>query len=243
MQTTNDGTRTTISLVEAAAGGFRGDIRFTFYRNSPLIHVETVVTTQEDWRAMVYDAGLESPAPSWEAMAWNGADGRFQSVKYTEQGVAVPIAVAGRTIVASSSAGSLAVFPPPHQFFYPQDEAYNLRFVWHGWNYRQRAPGCGFGIRQSDTGDKRFVPWFNAPPAHSSQTRMGPSRLPSLRSFPATANRFFRQRIDLADTESFGTRRPRLPPELKGRTWVRLEVWDIAANGAFTQPVWIESKP
>jgi hypothetical protein len=72
---------------------------------------------------------------------------------------------------------------------------------------------------------------------------MGPSRLPSLRSFPATANRFFRQRIDLADTESFGTRRPRLPLELKGRTWVRLEVWDIVANGAFTQPVWIESKP
>jgi len=53
----------------------------------------------------------------------------------------------------------------------------------------------------------------------------------------------FRQRIDLADTESFGTRRLRLPLELKGRTWVRLEVWDIAANGAFTQPVWIESKP
>ena len=25
-----------------------------------------------------------------------------------------------------------------------------------------------------------------------------------------------------------------------GREWVRLEVWDIAANGAFSQPVWIE---
>jgi len=22
--------------------------------------------------------------------------------------------------------------------------------------------------------------------------------------------------------------------------WVRFEVWDIATNGAFTQPVWIE---
>jgi hypothetical protein len=53
----------------------------------------------------------------------------------------------------------------------------------------------------------------------------------------------FRERIDLADTESFGTRKLRFPLDLKGRTWVRFEVWDIAANGAFTPPVWIENKP
>lgn len=49
----------------------------------------------------------------------------------------------------------------------------------------------------------------------------------------------FRQRIDLADTESFSTRKLRLSPEHKGRNWVRLEAWDIAANGAFTQPIWL----
>ncbi len=164
VQTTNHGTRTTISLAEASGGGFRGDVQFTFYRNSPLIHAETVVTTQEDWRAIIYDAGLESPSPSWKSIGWKDTSGEFQSVKDAEQAGPETLAVAGRTIVASGSAGSLAVFPAPHQFFYPQDEAYNLQFVWHGWNYRQRAPGCGFGIRQSDTGDKRFVPWFNAPP-------------------------------------------------------------------------------
>jgi hypothetical protein len=52
----------------------------------------------------------------------------------------------------------------------------------------------------------------------------------------------FRQRIDLGDTESFGTRKLRLPVELKDRTWVRFEVWDIAANGAFTQPLWVENQ-
>ena len=81
VQTTNHGTRTTMSLAEASGGGFRGDVRFTFYRNSPLIHVETVLTTQEDWRAIIYDAGLESAAPSWESMAWNDTAGKFQSVK------------------------------------------------------------------------------------------------------------------------------------------------------------------
>jgi hypothetical protein len=52
----------------------------------------------------------------------------------------------------------------------------------------------------------------------------------------------FRQRIDLTDTEIFGTRTLRVPLELKGRRWARLEIWDIAANGAFTQPVWLEGK-
>jgi len=30
---------------------------------------------------------------------------------------------------------------------------------------------------------------------------------------------------------------------LKGRTWVRFQIWDIAANGAFTQPVWLAGNP
>ena len=51
--------------------------------------------------------------------------------------------------------------------------------------------------------------------------------------------RVYRQRIDLADTEGFGSRKLRVPLDLKGRTWVRFEAWDIAANGAFTQPLWL----
>lgn len=49
-----------------------------------------------------------------------------------------------------------------------------------------------------------------------------------------------RQWINLLDTESFGTRTLRIPVDLTNQKWVRFEVWDIAANGAFTQPVWIE---
>jgi hypothetical protein len=47
----------------------------------------------------------------------------------------------------------------------------------------------------------------------------------------------FRQRIDLSDTESFGRRTLRIPWPRAGRNWVRLEVWDLARNGAFTQPI------
>jgi hypothetical protein len=50
----------------------------------------------------------------------------------------------------------------------------------------------------------------------------------------------YRERIDLTDSAPFGSRTLRLTPELANRRWVRLEVWDVATNGAFTQPVWIE---
>ena len=171
VQTTNHGTRTTISLAAAKAGSFDGDVRFTFYRNSPLIHLETVLTTQEDWRAIIYDTGLTSAQPDWEAMAWNDTAGKLQNTKVDTTSGAASLAVSGRTIVAQGKSGSLAAFPPPHQFFYPLDEAYNLQFVWHGKHYRGHLRDYGFGVRQSSTGDNRFVPWFNAPPG--TQQRLG----------------------------------------------------------------------
>jgi len=50
----------------------------------------------------------------------------------------------------------------------------------------------------------------------------------------------YRQRIDLKDTEAFGEKDFVFEANLKGRKWVRLEVWDAAANGAFTQCAWLE---
>jgi hypothetical protein len=50
----------------------------------------------------------------------------------------------------------------------------------------------------------------------------------------------YRQTIDLSDTTAHGTRTVSVPVDLTDRYWVRLEVWDAAANGAFTQPVWVE---
>jgi hypothetical protein len=48
--------------------------------------------------------------------------------------------------------------------------------------------------------------------------------------------------VDLSDTPAFGRKTLTLRPDLAGRTWARFEVWDVATDGAFTQPVWIEGK-
>ncbi len=56
-------------------------------------------------------------------------------------------------------------------------------------------------------------------------------------------SRVFRERIDCSETGAFERRAMHLSPDLTGRHWVRLEAWDIAGNGAFTQPVWLASSP
>jgi hypothetical protein len=50
----------------------------------------------------------------------------------------------------------------------------------------------------------------------------------------------YRERLELTDTGAFGRRTLKLNPDLAGRKWVRVQVWDVAVNGAFTQPVWLQ---
>jgi hypothetical protein len=50
----------------------------------------------------------------------------------------------------------------------------------------------------------------------------------------------YRHKINLDDTKAFGEKTILYQMDLSGRTWVRLEVWDVAANGAFTQTVWLK---
>lgn len=50
----------------------------------------------------------------------------------------------------------------------------------------------------------------------------------------------YRERIDLTNTEAYGKKDFTFNVNLKGRKWVRVEVWDAAVNGAFTQFVWID---
>ncbi|GEP41693.1 hypothetical protein [Brevifollis gellanilyticus] len=167
-----DGNRVLLQVAEVSAGPFKGHVQFTLYRNSPLILMETVLSTEEDGRAIVYDTGLASAKPDWKATVWRDTQGQVQRAPLDVGAEASNLAVAGRAIVAEGEGGALAVFPAPHRFFFPLDEAFNLKFVWYGRNYGKLLPDYGIGIRQSNDGDKRFVPWFNAPPNTKQQLGM-----------------------------------------------------------------------
>ncbi len=158
------GARTIIQVGEIEAPAFRGNIEITLYNGSPLMNVAAVMATEVDSTAILYDAGLVSKLPIWNSIAWANTDDQMQSISADPKQLNKAQAVKYRTIIGVSNQGSLAVFPAPHQYFYPLDEAYNLDFTWYGTNYRSLVPDFGIGIRQDLMGDNRWVPWVNAPP-------------------------------------------------------------------------------
>lgn len=164
VRVTNSGTRTQVIISSITAASFSGDVEITIYKGSPLFNVAAVISTEADSTALLYDAGLVSKEALWRQVSWSDVDDKLQAIIPDANKPAKNQEVKYRTIMGEGKGGSLALFPAPHQYFYPLDEAFNLRFTWHGVNYRDMIKGYGIGIRQDLFGDRRFVPWFNAPP-------------------------------------------------------------------------------
>lgn len=161
--------RTKILIDQVSAASFTGYLEITLYKGSPLFNISATMTTAVDSTAILYDAGLVSKGALWQKVSWSDVDNNLRSIQPTAVALANNQEVKYRTIIGTGKAGNLAVFPAPHQYFYPLDEAFNLKFTWHGNQYRNMVDGYGIGIRQDLQGDRRFVPWFNAPPGTQQQ--------------------------------------------------------------------------
>jgi hypothetical protein len=170
------GRRGTVAINELVAGAFIGSLELTFYAGSPMMHVEAVMSSPEDGRAILYDAGLVGSESDWKQIAWLDKAGQMCQTPAANAGPARPLEVRHRTIVATTENGSIACFPPPHQFFFPRDWTNNFQFAWFGHGYGEDDRSAqnnrfGFGIRNDKAGGGAFVPWFNAPPG--SRQRLG----------------------------------------------------------------------
>lgn len=161
------GNRATVSLGEVTAGPFKGELRWTFFCGSPFVLQEAVISTQDNAVAYLYDTGLVCRETIPQAMTWHDSPSTLQTraASHFERGE--NLAVHGRSVCADFAEGSIALFPPPHRYFYPLDFSDNLRNIWIGPEYAERPLPFGFGIRHDPQGDNRFVPWFNAPPSSS----------------------------------------------------------------------------
>src|SRR5436305_1747561 len=79
-----------------------------------------------------------------------------------------------RLAVAGGKNGSVAVFPPPHQFFFARELEVNLGYVWHR---RDGGRAFALGVRQGENAEGYNPTWaekvfslYNAPPG--TQQRM-----------------------------------------------------------------------
>jgi hypothetical protein len=158
-----NGSRATVSFDGLTAGPFAGQLEVTVFAGSPLVQVDAVVQTHQDAVAFVYDAGLVAPSGAVRQFVFvDPTSCQLTSITDVGDGLE-PVSARFRSIVAETAEGaSLAVFPPPHQFFYPLDFADNF-----GFNLIARVDGRDeaylWGIHQPPEGDRRNVPWGQVP--------------------------------------------------------------------------------
>ena len=150
-------------------GSFAGGLAYTFYPGGRLIQQAAVLTTDEADAAYYYDAGLDMAAASdrqpgnnmRSEVVYYDTDGALRRTTLNGlQAERVPVQARYRTLALKMAGGSVAVFPAPHQYFFPRDFTSNLGYVWHrAWRGR-----VSLGTRQLRDENWQYYPWVNAPP-------------------------------------------------------------------------------
>jgi hypothetical protein len=159
----SEGRRVAVRFSRLSAGPFSGDLVCRFYADSSLVEVEAALTQEQNAVAYLHDAVLEG---DFKTIAWMDTSDHF--LRVVPEGEPRPVAVRHRAIMAESDAGTLAVFPPPHAFFFPRDYTTNFKFAQVG---RRR-----FGLRQDPVGGAghqgQYTPWFDAPAGRIQHMKM-----------------------------------------------------------------------
>ncbi len=170
------GDRVEISFDGMALGIFTGSLRYIFYPGSRLIEQQAALTTNEPDTAYFYDAGLRMAAEAdlhpglvmESHVSYFDTAGKFQTFVPEYASERQPLKVRYRAIAAHSGAGSIGVFPPPHQYMMPRDYTTNMGYVW----YTSWRVSLALGIRQLPDDYSPFYPWMNAPPGTEQHMRM-----------------------------------------------------------------------
>ena len=169
------GDRVEITFDGLRMGIFEGSIRYVIFPGSRLIEQVAVASTREPDTAYFYDTGLRM---SVDADRREGGNMESLVSFYDTSGAPRTILSAGperhsvsvryRTIAAHTGAGSVAVFPAPHQYFFPRDYTTNMGYMWHS-SWRGLV---SLGIRQYPDDASPYYPWSNAPPGTEQRMSM-----------------------------------------------------------------------
>ena len=150
-----NGARLEISFPGLELGVFSGRLQYTVYKGTNLIRQEALAKTDQRAVAYKYDAGLKGLAIDKASRAvWRDTANAWQDYQFggTRNEAEVPVKASNRLLaIERGTAGSLAVFPPPHTFFWSREVANNLGYVW----YRKDSDSSlSFGIRQAERDDE-----------------------------------------------------------------------------------------
>ena len=153
-----EGNRISVIFDGLSLGIFSGDLQFTVYKGSNLLRQEAVASTGEPSVAFIYRAGLTGlPIRGNTRLTWR--DTARQPQKYEFGGAVnadpVDLRARNRLAVLNAGAGALAVFPPPHKFFFARENEVNLGYVY----YRKDSNASfSLGVGQPERSEG-YHPW------------------------------------------------------------------------------------
>ncbi len=155
---TTDGNQLSVTFNGLTLGVFAGDLRFTVYKGTNLLRQEAIAKTEEPSVAFIYKAGLNGfhigdatklvwrdTARAWQEYAFGGAPNQNN----------VNLRARNRLEILEAGHGSLAVFPPPHKFFFARENEINLGYVYYS---KDNDSSFALGVMQPDRGEG-YVPW------------------------------------------------------------------------------------
>src|SRR5258705_5656989 len=142
-----DRTHLTVTFPGVSLGVFAGQLQFTVYKGSNLIQQEVVAKTSENSVAYKYDAGLKGLSTADSRLTWRDLANVRQEYLFggARNEREAPLKTANRLlIVERGRAGSIAPFPPPHNFVWARQNAQNLGYSWY-----RKDPSTSLGTSPS----------------------------------------------------------------------------------------------
>ena len=145
-----DGARLEVTFPGLSMGIFAGELRFTVYRGTNLLRQEAIAKTEEPAVAYKYDSGLRGFNPSTaKRVVWQDVARGWQQYEFGGAMNRDPVGLRARNRLAivETDGGSIAVFPPPHKFFWAREIELNLGYVYYRKDSEQSYAA---GVRQAE---------------------------------------------------------------------------------------------
>ncbi|MDX1979124.1 MAG: hypothetical protein SFV51_02560 [Bryobacteraceae bacterium] len=145
-----DGARIEVSFDGLSLGIFSGRLQFTVYKGSNLLRQEAIARTEEPSVAYKYHGGLKGfRLDSAPRVVWRDVARGWQKYEFGGSPNVDPVALRARNRAAfvQTGGGTLAVFPPPHKFFWAREIEMNLGYVYYR---KDDESGFSIGVRHGD---------------------------------------------------------------------------------------------
>ncbi len=152
------GSRIEVSFPGLSLGIFSGRLVFTVYKGTNLVRQEAIARTGEPSVAYKYNAGLKGfKITPQTRIVWQDTARASQKYEFGGAPNRDPVALRARyrLAVIETGGGSIALFPPPHKFFFARETQVNLGYVW----YRKDSPhSFSAGVRHAER-EEMFRPY------------------------------------------------------------------------------------